>query len=124
MLYIHIFMYYFWLCMYIYLDMSCVVQFFVIVKTVLVGCYIKLYITIPGMTVNNCHGEVIVKRAFQRYLYQQLSLCFENHKNDSIFQLAPSSGKYIVKPGISFHMYVSTAPCGDARVFMPVGLGV
>ena len=79
---------------------------------------------IPGMTVNDCHGEVIVKRAFQRYLYQQLSLCFENHKNDSIFQLAPLSGKYIVKPGISFHMYVSTAPCGDARVFMPVGLGV
>lgn len=78
---------------------------------------------IPGMTVNDCHGEVIVKRAFQRYLYQQLSLCFENCTNDSIFQLAPSSGKYIIKRGISFHMYVSTAPCGDARVFMPIGLG-
>ena len=59
------------------------------------------------MTVNDCHGEVIVKCAFQRYL--QLSLCFESRKNDYIFQLAPSSGKYIVKPGISFHMYVSTA---------------
>ena len=79
---------------------------------------------IPGKTVNDCHGEVIAKRAFRNYLYKQLNLCFENHENDSIFQFEPSSGKYILKDGIHFHMYVSTAPCGDARVFMPVGLGV
>ncbi|XP_041379102.1 uncharacterized protein LOC121391591 [Gigantopelta aegis] len=53
------------------------------------------------MTVNDCHGEVIVKRAFQRYLYQQLSLCLKIATNDSIFQLAPSSGKCTGKSPLS-----------------------
>ena len=68
----------------------------------------------PGKTVNDCHAEVIVKRAFQRYLYQQLKICFEQPERNSIFRYELSSRKYVLKTGISFHMYISTGPCGDA----------
>ena len=70
------------------------------------------------MTVNDCHGEVIAKRAFQSYLYRQLGFCL--HGEYSIFQFDSSCGKYMLKAGISFHMYISTPPCGDARAFMPI----
>ena len=29
------------------------------------------------------------------------------------------TGYYRLRPGISFHMYISTAPCGDSRIFSP-----
>ena len=69
-----------------------------------------------GLAVNDCHGEVITRRSFLRFLYLQLDYCSKGQ--DSIFERA-SSGCYAVKPDISFHLYISTAPCGDARIFSP-----
>lgn len=69
-----------------------------------------------GLAVNDCHGEVIARRSFLRFLYLQLEYCSKGQ--ESIFEMAPS-GLYAVKPGITFHLYISTAPCGDARIFSP-----
>lgn len=71
-----------------------------------------------GLAVNDCHAEVVTRRAFLRFLYAQLGLCTKGKKDTSIFE-KESSGKFSLKPGISFHLYISTAPCGDARVFSP-----
>lgn len=71
-----------------------------------------------GLAVNDCHAEVVTRRAFMRFLYAQLGLCTKGKKESSIFE-KQSSGKFSLKPGISFHLYISTAPCGDARVFSP-----
>ena len=71
-----------------------------------------------GLALNDCHAEVITRRSFLRFLYAQLDLCAKGQDSASILERAPS-GKYSLKPGISFHMYISTAPCGDARVFSP-----
>lgn len=71
-----------------------------------------------GLAVNDCHAEVVARRAFLRFLYAQLSFCTKGKENTSIFE-KQASGKFDVKPGISFHLYISTAPCGDARVFSP-----
>lgn len=76
------------------------------------------YISDAGLAVNDCHAEVITRRAFNRFLYAQLDLCAKGQTEASIFEKS-SSGKYTLKPGISFHLYISTAPCGDARVFSP-----
>ena len=43
---------------------------------------------------------------------------FRGQVDNSIFENR-SSGLYGLRPGTSFHMYISTAPCGDARVFSP-----
>ena len=28
-------------------------------------------------------------------------------------------GGYKLKPGVKFHLFINTAPCGDARIFSP-----
>ena len=71
-----------------------------------------------GLALNDCHAEVIARRAFLRFLYAQLKLYIAGNENTSIFE-KEACGKCHMKPSISFHLYISTAPCGDARVFSP-----
>ena len=33
--------------------------------------------------------------------------------------MTDSQEGFCLKPGIAFHLYVSTSPCGDARIFSP-----
>lgn len=58
------------------------------------------------------------------FLYSQLEALLENQ--ESIFEprSAESSseeegGGYKLRPEIRFHLYINTAPCGDARIFSP-----
>ena len=75
------------------------------------GCHLSQH----GDAVNDCHAEVVARRAFVKYLYTQLRQCVEGRK--SIFTKAPTSKKCMLKSDVSFHFYISTAPCGDARTF-------
>ena len=75
------------------------------------GCHLNQH----GDAVNDCHAEVVARRAFVKYLYTQLRQCVE--ERESIFTKAPMSGKCTLKDDISFHFYITTAPCGDARTF-------
>ena len=79
-------------------------------------CLSGEFISDAGLAVNDCHAEVIAKRSFVRFLYSQVDLCAKG--KDSIL-CRGSSGLYTLKSGISFHMYISTSPCGDASVFLP-----
>ena len=76
-----------------------------------------------GLALNDCHAEVVARRAFLRFLYGQLAMCSSDKENTSIFEKL-ASGRFGLKSGISFHLYISTAPCGDARVFSPSDEGV
>ena len=71
-----------------------------------------------GLAVNDSHAEVIARRSLMRFFYQQLELCAMGQQESSVME-RKSSGKYKLKAGVSFHLYISTAPCGDARVFSP-----
>ncbi|XP_065182291.1 uncharacterized protein LOC135813000 [Sycon ciliatum] len=80
-----------------------------------------------GNRVHDCHGEVVARRAFVRYLYRQLELCVESldtsaaaaaSSNNSIFEYVGSSRGFALRDGIDFYMYVSSSPCGDGRVFV------
>lgn len=77
------------------------------------------YISEKGYAVNDCHGEIIARRGLRRYLYSQLEEYAKHGDTDSTIFTKKESGLFGLKNGIEFHLYISTSPCGDARVFSP-----
>ena len=77
------------------------------------------YLSDSGLAVNDSHAEVVVRRSLIRFFYSQLDLCAKGKEDSSIFEKRRSTGKHALKPGVSFHLYISTSPCGDARIFSP-----
>ncbi|XP_076975273.1 double-stranded RNA-specific editase 1 isoform X2 [Tamandua tetradactyla] len=78
------------------------------------------YMSDRGLALNDCHAEIIARRSLLRFLYAQLELCL-NNKDDqkrSIFQKSERGG-FKLKENVQFHLYISTSPCGDARIFSP-----
>lgn len=76
-------------------------------------------LTLNGQSINDCHAEIISRRCLIRYCYQQLKLLIEENNNDSIFEKIPDSDRYRLKSSVAFHLYISTSPCGDGRLFAP-----
>ncbi|CAH2282092.1 double-stranded RNA-specific editase B2 [Pelobates cultripes] len=79
------------------------------------------YLNDQGLVVNDCHAEIVVRRAFLHYLYTQLELHLSKQRTDwerSIFTRLKEGG-YRLKENIMFHLYISTSPCGDARINSP-----
>ncbi|KAF2899998.1 hypothetical protein ILUMI_06191 [Ignelater luminosus] len=72
-----------------------------------------------GASVNDMHAEIVARRCLLIYLYDQLHLILKNDVNDSIFQARSDNKGFKLKDGIDFHLYINTAPCGDARIFSP-----
>lgn len=72
-------------------------------------------LSLKGETVNDCHAEIISRRGFVRFLYSELLRHYDG-ADDSIFEPAEGN-KLQIKPDITFHLYISTAPCGDGALF-------
>ncbi|XP_058503179.1 double-stranded RNA-specific adenosine deaminase [Solea solea] len=72
-------------------------------------------LSLKGETVNDCHAEIISRRGFLRFLYSEL-LKYYDGAGDCIFELGDEN-KLRLKPDITFHLYISTAPCGDGALF-------
>jgi hypothetical protein len=75
-----------------------------------------------GGIVRDCHAEVLARRAFQRQLL--LSILQDNDPQNGgesppiLQRVSLSKGTifYGLRPGVSLHMYTSSAPCGNATV--------
>lgn len=52
---------------------------------------------------------------FLRFLYKQLKT-YEFGKEHSIFEPA-EDGRLQMRSDVTFHLYISTAPCGDGALF-------
>ncbi|XP_058165741.1 double-stranded RNA-specific adenosine deaminase isoform X1 [Dasypus novemcinctus] len=74
-------------------------------------------LSLKGETVNDCHAEIISRRGFIRFLYSELMKYNPQTAKDSIFEPAKGGEKLQVKKTVSFHLYISTAPCGDGALF-------
>ncbi|KAM9488061.1 double-stranded RNA-specific adenosine deaminase [Clarias gariepinus] len=73
-------------------------------------------LSLKGDTVNDCHAEIISRRGFIRFLYSELMKCWDSPDEDNIFTAA-EDGLLKLKDDITFHLYISTAPCGDGALF-------
>jgi len=82
-------------------------------------CIVGTRMSLEGLTVNDCHAEVISRRGFLRFLYHKL-LSYDANDPESIYESAGDDNDMLrLKPEVSFHMYISTAPCGDGALFSP-----
>ncbi|XP_034744421.1 double-stranded RNA-specific editase B2-like isoform X2 [Etheostoma cragini] len=72
-------------------------------------------------TLRDCHAEVLSRRALVRFLYAQLELLLDpaGSEEQSIFVPNTGGGGVRLQDGVLFHMYVSSSPCGDARLNCP-----
>lgn len=74
-------------------------------------------LSMEGKVVNDSHAEIVARRSLMRFFYKQLNSYYDG--NDSIFVPKEGSTKLDVREGVSFHLYISTAPCGDGALFTP-----
>ncbi len=81
-------------------------------------------LTLNGQSLNDCHAEIISRRCVIRYCYQQLKILIEENNSESIFERIPDSDRFRLKSSIAFHLYISTSPCGDGRLFAPQEIGL
>ena len=58
--------------------------------------------------------DIICYILLARFLYRKLQ-AHASGDPQTIFEDA-TSGKLRVKPGITFHLYITTAPCGDGAL--------
>ena len=80
--------------------------------------YFEKYLTesCNGSAINDCHAEIVCRRALIRFLYSQLHKALESDKPDeSIFERKSKDNKeFVLRKGIHFHLYLSRSPCGDS----------
>ncbi|XP_034533614.1 double-stranded RNA-specific editase 1-like [Notolabrus celidotus] len=80
------------------------------------------YISDRGLALNDCHAEIVARRSLIRFLYTQLEHFLSNNEEEqqkSIFTRCNNRQGFQLKEHVQFHLYISTSPCGDARIFSP-----
>uniref|UniRef100_A0A3Q0TB38 Adenosine deaminase RNA specific B1a n=1 Tax=Amphilophus citrinellus TaxID=61819 RepID=A0A3Q0TB38_AMPCI len=85
------------------------------------------YMSDRGLALNDCHAEIVARRSLIRFLYSQLEYFLSNSEEEqqkSIFTWGDNRQGFRVKENVQFHLYISTSPCGDARIFSPHETGV
>jgi len=78
------------------------------------------YMSVSGTALNDCHAEIISRRCLMEFLYSQLEqVANANGEVGDTILLKSENGGYKLKENLRFHLYINTAPCGDARIFSP-----
>jgi len=80
------------------------------------------HMSVNGNSLNDCHAEIISRRCLVDYLYSQLEAISSmggSIPEESILMANTPGGGYKLKSGVKFHLFINTAPCGDARIFSP-----
>ncbi|XP_044748218.1 tRNA-specific adenosine deaminase 1 [Coccinella septempunctata] len=68
-----------------------------------------------GDILNDSHAEVICRRAFMLYLYEELERALLNQT--SLIEFKPELLKFQLNEEVKFHFFTTMMPCGDASIF-------
>lgn len=68
-----------------------------------------------GSRLSDSHAEVLARRAFIRYLYDQIDLTLSGSES-AIFSRS-NENKIELNNKVSFHFFSSQTPCGDCSIF-------
>ena len=80
-------------------------------------CVSGEYMSVTGTALNDCHAEIVSRRCLLDFFYSQLELTVSG-STTTVLEEAPEGG-YRLRSNIRLHLYINTAPCGDARIFSP-----
>eukprot|EP00118_Oscarella_pearsei_P003548 m.14735 g.14735 ORF g.14735 m.14735 type:complete len:837 (+) comp25956_c0_seq1:77-2587(+) len=78
-------------------------------------CASGQHLSLNGEAVNDCHAEIVARRSLKRFFYGEINRLFDSDET-GIFE-RDADNKILLKADIEFHLYVSTAPCGDSALF-------
>ena len=70
-----------------------------------------------GKALHDCHAEIIARRGLIKYLFEQIKQSKDNQS--SIFEYNSTINKYQLHENTTFHMYISSLPCGNAAFNTP-----
>ncbi|XP_045469419.1 double-stranded RNA-specific editase Adar isoform X1 [Harmonia axyridis] len=82
-------------------------------------CISGSYMSMNGTALNDLHAEIAARRCLISYLYDQLTLLLSSETAEESIFCGDGIDFYQLKPDVEFHLYINTAPCGDARIFSP-----
>ena len=81
-------------------------------------CITGDHMSLEGLVVNDSHAEVVARRSLIRFFYKQLFAYHQGSAEQCIFEeIEDNPGLVRVKSDYKFHLYISTAPCGDGAQF-------
>ncbi|KAF8357057.1 adr-2 [Pristionchus pacificus] len=81
-------------------------------------CIKATSLSFDGCAVNDCHAEILTRRGLVRWLYTQVQLSLTSPgKSALVREQGEEGGKLRLRKRFSLHLFISTAPCGDGRVY-------
>ncbi|XP_023163846.2 tRNA-specific adenosine deaminase 1 isoform X2 [Drosophila hydei] len=71
-----------------------------------------------GYILNDCHAEVLVRRAFLRYLHNELlkAMMRTGDVDQSIFTWQTATACFALNKQLEYHLLSTQTPCGDACI--------
>lgn len=79
-------------------------------------CVGEAQLSEKGLVVNDCHAEVLCRRAFLFFLMREMAQ-FRSTGKSAYLEETEDSDKLQMKAGIRLHLYVSQTPCGFASEY-------